>query len=83
MVATKRSLSDILIDLDAAQSVWQLADNQALFATTDKAKEQAGQQMSEADETIDFLREEFATLLRQQTGLKFRQLMQSFDSGAL
>jgi hypothetical protein len=63
---TRRTLADILRDLKEASRDWD--------AALDSDDADSGDRMSEADQRIDVLREEFSQCLEEATGLTWAQI---------
>jgi acyl-CoA reductase-like NAD-dependent aldehyde dehydrogenase len=77
-----RTLANVLLDLKEARSDWDQALQDAECAGREgnpRLHEEAGDRMSEADERIDALREEFAAMFVAATGLTWKQIEAAID----
>lgn len=82
VVPIRRTLANVLLDLKEARGDWEQALADAEGARGTKAEEDAGDRMSEADQRLDELRDEFAAMFVKATGVTWKQV-QDAEEGLL
>jgi hypothetical protein len=79
-----RTLANVLLDLSEARSDWDAADHTAWHAPQGSREEaDAADRMNAADDRIDALRAEFASMFRAQTGVEWSQVERAIEKAEL
>lgn len=83
-IAPPRTLANVLLDLKEARRDWEsaLADAEREVDYSQDESD-AGDRMSEADNRIDELRDEFASQFQAATGLTWKQVETAIEEAVL
>jgi hypothetical protein len=79
-----RTLANVLLDLSEARRENEAADNAFRLAASGSPEEDdAADRMNAADDRIDALRAEFASMFRAQTGVEWSQVERAIENAEL